>query len=118
MSWDFSEDNVSVNNSASNYSKNGYLGNKYSYGANNFGKNNSGESSFGANKFTNNLEKSFYKKSSATSSYSQSDNLVGKRVFHQKFGYGKVTSIDGKKLEISFEKTGKKTVMKDFVSLA
>jgi DNA helicase II / ATP-dependent DNA helicase PcrA len=46
------------------------------------------------------------------------DGISGKRVFHQKFGYGKVVSADGNKLEIAFEKTGNKTVMKDFVSFA
>ena len=46
------------------------------------------------------------------------DALSGKRVFHQKFGYGKVIDADGNKLEIAFEKAGTKTVMKDFVSAA
>jgi DNA helicase-2/ATP-dependent DNA helicase PcrA len=44
--------------------------------------------------------------------------MFGRRVFHQKFGYGKVVSSDGNKLEILFEKTGTKTVMKDFVTAA
>ncbi len=48
----------------------------------------------------------------------EQDGISGKRVFHQKFGYGKVIGVDGNKLEISFEKTGTKTVMKDFVTLA
>ncbi len=46
------------------------------------------------------------------------DSMSGKRVFHQKFGYGKVVNADGNKLEIQFEKTGTKTVMKDFVTAA
>lgn len=46
------------------------------------------------------------------------DEYEGKRVFHQKFGYGKVVSSDGNRLEIEFEKAGRKTVMKDFVSAA
>ncbi len=46
------------------------------------------------------------------------DGISGKRVFHQKFGYGKVVSADGNKLEIAFEKTGNKTVIKDFISFA
>ena len=29
---------------------------------------------------------------------------TGQRVFHQKFGYGHVTAVDGNKLEIAFEK--------------
>jgi len=40
---------------------------------------------------------------------------VGTRVFHQKFGYGKVTTRDGDKLEIDFEKAGIKRVMASFV---
>jgi DNA helicase-2/ATP-dependent DNA helicase PcrA len=40
----------------------------------------------------------------------QEDGLSGKRVFHQKFGYGKVLSSDGPKLEIAFEKSGTKTI--------
>ncbi len=40
---------------------------------------------------------------------------VGERVFHQKFGYGRIVSIDGGKLEIAFEKAGNKKVMASFV---
>jgi DNA helicase-2/ATP-dependent DNA helicase PcrA len=39
----------------------------------------------------------------------------GQRVFHQKFGYGKVTAVDGDKLEIAFDKAGPKKVMAGFV---
>ena len=46
------------------------------------------------------------------------DSMSNRRVFHQKFGYGKVVGADGNKLEIQFEKTGTKTVMKDFVTAA
>lgn len=46
------------------------------------------------------------------------DGISGKRVFHQKFGYGKVLNLDGNKLEIAFEKSGTKIVIKDFVTLA
>lgn len=42
----------------------------------------------------------------------------GMRVFHQKFGYGRITSISGKHLEVSFEKAGHKKVMADFVESA
>jgi DNA helicase-2/ATP-dependent DNA helicase PcrA len=45
----------------------------------------------------------------------QDDSMLNKRVFHQKFGYGKVINVDGKKLEIIFEKAGTKIVMQDFV---
>ena len=40
------------------------------------------------------------------------------RVFHQKFGYGKVVAADAGKLEIDFEKTGIKKVMESFVKPA
>jgi DNA helicase-2/ATP-dependent DNA helicase PcrA len=40
---------------------------------------------------------------------------VGARVFHQKFGYGRVNAVDGNKLEIEFEKAGVKKVMDSFV---
>ncbi len=42
----------------------------------------------------------------------------GARVFHQKFGYGKVVEADGAKLEIAFEKAGRKKVMAGFVEPA
>jgi DNA helicase-2/ATP-dependent DNA helicase PcrA len=54
----------------------------------------------------------------AKKEYDKSDDFFGKRVFHQKFGYGKVIAVDGSKVEVAFEKTGKKTLMKDFLSLA
>ena len=40
---------------------------------------------------------------------------VGERIFHQKFGYGRILTIDGEKLEIAFEKAGTKKVMMSFV---
>lgn len=40
----------------------------------------------------------------------------GDRVFHQKFGYGAIVRVDGDKLEIEFEKAGRKRVMASFVA--
>jgi ATP-dependent DNA helicase UvrD/PcrA len=40
---------------------------------------------------------------------------VGHRVFHQKFGYGRVLSKDASKLKIAFDKAGTKKVMENFV---
>jgi DNA helicase II / ATP-dependent DNA helicase PcrA len=40
---------------------------------------------------------------------------VGDRIFHQKFGYGLVEAIDGSKLDIAFEKSGRKKVIDSFV---
>ena len=39
----------------------------------------------------------------------------GERIFHDKFGYGKIINIDGHKLDIAFEKSGQKRVMDSFV---
>jgi DNA helicase-2/ATP-dependent DNA helicase PcrA len=47
----------------------------------------------------------------------RSDVSVGGRVFHSKFGYGRVTAIDGNKLEIEFEKAGSKRVLDSFVDV-
>ena len=41
---------------------------------------------------------------------------VGTRVFHQKFGYGTVTGVEGDKLTIAFEKAGTKNVVARFVA--
>ncbi|MCR6634344.1 ATP-dependent helicase [Devosia sp.] len=40
---------------------------------------------------------------------------VGERVFHLKFGYGDVISVEGNKLTIDFEKAGTKKVLESFV---
>src|SRR5215471_13519898 len=44
-----------------------------------------------------------------------SDFAIGDRVFHQKFGNGNVTAIDGNKLTIQFDKAGEKRVVDSFV---
>ncbi len=46
----------------------------------------------------------------ATSTFS-----VGERVFHQKFGYGRVTAIEDNRLDIAFEKAGDKRLLDSFV---
>jgi DNA helicase-2/ATP-dependent DNA helicase PcrA len=42
----------------------------------------------------------------------------GQRVFHQKFGYGRVTGVDDDKLDIEFERAGAKRVLDRFVEKA
>lgn len=39
----------------------------------------------------------------------------GERVFHQKFGYGKVTHVEGDKVKVYFDKAGEKKVMVSFL---
>ena len=43
---------------------------------------------------------------------------VGQRVFHEKFGYGAVLSVDGDKLQVAFEKSGTKNIFHTFVTAA
>jgi DNA helicase-2/ATP-dependent DNA helicase PcrA len=43
---------------------------------------------------------------------------VGQRVFHQKFGYGRVISADDNKLDVEFEHAGRKRVIDSFVEKA
>ena len=40
---------------------------------------------------------------------------LGQRVFHMKFGYGKIAHIEGSKLTVDFEKAGRKKVVESFV---
>jgi DNA helicase-2/ATP-dependent DNA helicase PcrA len=43
---------------------------------------------------------------------------VGDRVFHQKFGYGRVTMVDGEKLDVAFEHAGDKKLLDRYVEKA
>jgi DNA helicase-2/ATP-dependent DNA helicase PcrA len=43
---------------------------------------------------------------------------AGDRVFHQKFGYGRIAAVDGNKLDVSFDKAGDKKVIDSFVTPA
>ncbi len=47
----------------------------------------------------------------------RSDLSIGMRVFHEKFGYGNIAEIEGNKLEIDFEASGRKRVIDSFVRL-
>jgi DNA helicase-2/ATP-dependent DNA helicase PcrA len=59
------------------------------------------------------IEGELVAKSSETASFAK-----GTRIFHQKFGYGRITGIDGNKLTIDFEKAGEKRVLDSFVTAA
>jgi DNA helicase-2/ATP-dependent DNA helicase PcrA len=43
---------------------------------------------------------------------------VGARIFHDKFGYGRVAFTEGNKLTVDFDKTGRKKVIATFVQPA
>ena len=42
----------------------------------------------------------------------------GDRVFHQKFGYGRIVTVEGNKLLVDFDKAGSKRVIDNFVTRA
>lgn len=43
-------------------------------------------------------------------------NIIGTKVYHQTFGYGKVIAAEGNKLEIMFDNYGHKKLHKDYVT--
>ncbi len=49
--------------------------------------------------------------------YSEPENLVGAKVYHQQFGYGKITKVEGNKLGVYFFKNGWKMVMSNYVKI-
>jgi DNA helicase II / ATP-dependent DNA helicase PcrA len=51
----------------------------------------------------------------AKSSPSDATYGVGDRIFHQKFGYGRVRQVEGNKLTVDFDKAGEKRVIDSFV---
>ena len=53
-----------------------------------------------------------------TSDPDSSSFQAGERIFHIKFGYGRIRAIDGNKLEVDFEKAGSKKVIDSFVESA
>jgi DNA helicase-2/ATP-dependent DNA helicase PcrA len=89
-----------------NRSRGGQGGSGFSEGQSPFGG-----SSSSRNKRPMTIEGELIAKSTGT----ESDFTLQDRVFHQKFGYGNVTKIDGNKLTIVFEKAGEKKVVDSFV---
>ena len=51
-----------------------------------------------------------------TSDPSATQYARGDRVFHQKFGYGRVTNVEGNKLTVNFDHSGEKKVIDTFVT--
>ncbi|WP_419905713.1 ATP-dependent helicase [Kiloniella sp.] len=60
-------------------------------------------------------ESQLVRKAAQKVSESKSGFGRGERVFHQKFGYGLVASVEGERLTISFDKAGSKKVLSNFV---
>ena len=53
-----------------------------------------------------------------TSDPSATHYARGDRVFHQKFGYGRVSGVEGNKLTVDFDKAGEKKVIDHYVTRA
>ena len=51
----------------------------------------------------------------ARSGDTDSHYSVGDRIFHQKFGYGRIRAVEGNKLTVDFDKAGEKRVIDSFV---
>ncbi|MBV9993165.1 MAG: UvrD-helicase domain-containing protein [Alphaproteobacteria bacterium] len=51
-----------------------------------------------------------------TSDPSATQYARGERIFHQKFGYGRITHVEGNKLTVDFDKAGEKKVIDQFVT--
>jgi ATP-dependent DNA helicase UvrD/PcrA len=54
----------------------------------------------------------------ASSAAAAAGYALGERIFHQKFGYGRIADVDGNKLTIDFDKAGRKRVVDSFVERA
>ena len=46
---------------------------------------------------------------------SMNEIKIMERIFHQKFGYGEVSEIDGDKVTVEFEKAGQKKLLLSFI---
>ena len=49
---------------------------------------------------------------------SRTSSLVGVRVYHESFGYGKITAVEGQSCEVEFDKYGRKKIMGTYLRRA
>ena len=80
--------------------------------------NTQGNGSFGGGYAIRGRSASLVDYSSSTTLSIESHNgfSKGERIFHKKFGYGEIISVEGDKLDIRFEKAGRKKLLDSFVS--
>ena len=48
--------------------------------------------------------------------FASASALMGEKVYHQTFGYGKVVGVEGDKLDVWFDNYGNKKLLKDYVT--
>lgn len=61
---------------------------------------------------------SIYGNDTPSFSKSKTSKRCGKRIFHEKFGFGTVLSDEGEKLDVAFDRHGRKKILARFVSEA
>ena len=93
------------------------------YYSNNYSKSNSNSNNNWYSKKKKTTEEVTYDDDNRYSYVSESNpyqkqqaSLVGVRVHHETFGYGKIMAADGNKLEIFFDDAGRKKLMSDYVT--
>ncbi|MBR5598919.1 MAG: UvrD-helicase domain-containing protein [Alphaproteobacteria bacterium] len=107
------------NNFDNSYSKNNYSNYDNSYKK----KEKSGyfdsyENSFYDDEYDSYESNGYYRKKVNNDYFYQSKKqnpLVGIRVYHPSFGYGRIINVDGDKCEVMFDKAGKKKIMGSFL---
>ncbi|HEY6661560.1 MAG TPA: UvrD-helicase domain-containing protein [Sphingomicrobium sp.] len=80
------------------------------------GDSRSGASGVRASRWTNQSPLEVRASAVSLGNKGRGDLALGQRVFHGKFGYGTIAAIEGNKLEIDFEHSGRKKVLDSFVS--
>ncbi len=64
-------------------------------------------------------DNNFYRRPAGNSAYrAVHANLMGQRVYHQSFGYGKVVAQDGNTVTVCFERAGIKKLMSSYIEKA
>ena len=49
---------------------------------------------------------------------SKTSSLIGTKVYHESFGYGKITNVEGQTCEVEFEKFGRRKIMGTYLRRA
>jgi DNA helicase-2/ATP-dependent DNA helicase PcrA len=70
---------------------------------------------FGGSNSYSKVESKDYSFKNITKQTKIDSNKLSKRVFHKKFGMGMVIRKDGDKLDIIFDKSGRKKIMEKFI---
>ena len=114
-------ENIEICNNAAKFYGGGY--NDYtatqqnkSYNNNYYKKNNYNAGNTNKTKKGNDYGISDYSSTGSDFSYISDDRrLIGTRVYHQTFGYGKITAAEENCMEVNFDKYGRKKIMSSYL---